>query len=193
MRRSGFSSSFDSCSCGCGGIRFGGSAFRLGCVPDFPVSGRPKPPPERPYKLRGIDAWPSEQSDSLTRRTRAFKKQLGSAVSHHPPHLSAIRWNRNWQGVARNSSAQKNDSQPALNKLGGKSSVSGEPCKALFAFVDSLAKVVLTCVPKPGGEAMEAAVARARGRHARLLKSAGQAMFGDSQEAMQDLVKRGEG
>jgi len=30
--------------------------------------------------------------------------------------------------------------------------------------MDSLAKVVLTCVPEPGGEAMEAAVARARGR-----------------------------
>src|SRR5271168_4642819 len=52
---------------------------------------------------------------------------------------------------------------------------------------------ILTCVPEPGGEAMEAAVARARGRHARLLKSAGQAMFGDSQVAMRDLVNRGEG
>jgi hypothetical protein len=60
----------------------------------------------------------------------------------------------------------------------------------LFAFLDSLAKVVLTGVPEPGGEAMEAAVARARGRHARLLKSAGQAMVGDSQLAMQDLVNR---
>ena len=68
-----------------------------------------------------------------------------------------------------------------------------ETQQALFAFVDSLAKVLLTCVPEPGGEAMEAAVARARGRHARLLKSAGQAMVGDSQVAMQDLVTRGEG
>jgi Arc/MetJ-type ribon-helix-helix transcriptional regulator len=69
----------------------------------------------------------------------------------------------------------------------------GRAQQALFAFVDSLAKVVLTCVPEPGGEAMEAAVARARGRHARLLKSAGQAMVGDSQLAMQDMVNRGEG
>jgi hypothetical protein len=65
--------------------------------------------------------------------------------------------------------------------------------QALFAFVDSLSKVPLTCVPEPGGEAMDAAVARARGRHAQLLKSAGQAMVGDSQLAMQDLVIRGEG
>jgi hypothetical protein len=69
----------------------------------------------------------------------------------------------------------------------------GRAQQALFAFVDSLAKVLLTCVPEPGGEATEAAVARARGRHARLLKSAGQAMVGDSHAAMQDLVNRGEG
>ena len=69
----------------------------------------------------------------------------------------------------------------------------GRTEQALFAFVDSLAKVLLTCLPEPGGEAMEAAVARARGRHARLLKSAGQAMVGDSQVAMRDLVNRGEG
>ena len=69
----------------------------------------------------------------------------------------------------------------------------GRTEQALFAFVDSLAKVLLTCLPEPGGEAMEAAVARARGRHARLLKSAGQAMVGDSHVAMQDLVNRGEG
>jgi hypothetical protein len=48
----------------------------------------------------------------------------------------------------------------------------GRVQQALFAFVDSLAKILLTCVPEASGEAMEAAVARARGRHARLLKSA---------------------
>jgi hypothetical protein len=69
----------------------------------------------------------------------------------------------------------------------------GRAQQALFAFVDSLAKVVLTCLPEPGGEALEAAVVRARGRHARLLKSAGQAMAGDSQLAIEDLVNRAEG
>ena len=69
----------------------------------------------------------------------------------------------------------------------------GRAQQALFAFVDSLAKILLTCVPEPGGEAMEAAVARARGRHARLLKTAGQAMVGASQLAMQDLQNHGEG
>jgi hypothetical protein len=64
--------------------------------------------------------------------------------------------------------------------------------QALFAFVDSLAKILLTCIPEPGGDAVEAAVATAQRRHARLLKSAGQAMVGDSQLAMQELVNRGE-
>jgi hypothetical protein len=68
----------------------------------------------------------------------------------------------------------------------------GRAQQALFAFLDSLAKVVLTCVPEPGGDVMDAAVARARGRYARLLKAAGQAMVGDSQLAMQDLAKHGE-
>ncbi|HTW64441.1 MAG TPA: hypothetical protein VME17_07495 [Bryobacteraceae bacterium] len=65
--------------------------------------------------------------------------------------------------------------------------------QALFAFVDSLAKVLLTCLPEPGGEATEAAVAKARARHARLLKAAGQAMLGDSRLAIEDLIGRVEG
>ena len=68
----------------------------------------------------------------------------------------------------------------------------GRAQQALFAYVDSLAKVLLTCLPEPSGEVMDAAVARARNRHYRLLKSAGQAMVGDSQAAMDDLVRRGE-
>src|SRR5271166_4211603 len=63
----------------------------------------------------------------------------------------------------------------------------GRAQQALFAFVDSLAKVLLTCVPEPCGEAKDAAVARARGRHAQLLSWAsdgrrlatGDAGFGD--------------
>jgi Arc/MetJ-type ribon-helix-helix transcriptional regulator len=64
--------------------------------------------------------------------------------------------------------------------------------QALFALVDSLAKILLTCIPEPDGHALEAAVARAQGRHARLLKNAGQEMRGDSRMALQELVKHGE-
>ncbi len=64
--------------------------------------------------------------------------------------------------------------------------------QALFAYMDSWAKIFLTCVPEPGGDQMDVAVARARGRHTRLLKNAGQAMNGESQFAFKELVDRGE-
>jgi hypothetical protein len=64
--------------------------------------------------------------------------------------------------------------------------------QALFALVDSLAKVFLTCVPEPRGTAMEPALAGARNRHARLLNTAGHAMLSDSLLAMEELISRGE-
>lgn len=68
----------------------------------------------------------------------------------------------------------------------------GRSQQALFALLDSLAKILLTCIPEPDIHALEAAVARAQGRHARLLKSAGQAMGADSRLTMQELVRHGE-
>lgn len=68
----------------------------------------------------------------------------------------------------------------------------GRAQQALFAYVDSLAKVLLTCIPEPPQEVREQAVARARERHNRLVKSAGSSMVGDSQAAMQDLIRRDE-
>ena len=64
--------------------------------------------------------------------------------------------------------------------------------QALFALVDSLAKVFLTCVPEPRGAAMEPALAEARNRHSRMLNAAGQAMLSDSLVAMEELISRGE-
>lgn len=60
--------------------------------------------------------------------------------------------------------------------------------QALFAYVDSLAKAFLTCVPEPPADARPQAVARARERHDRLLKSAGRGMIGESTTVMQTLV-----
>jgi hypothetical protein len=69
----------------------------------------------------------------------------------------------------------------------------GRAQQAMFALVDSLAKVLLICIPEPDGLALEAAVAKAQGRHARMLKNAGQSMGSDSRIAMQDLVNQGDG
>jgi Arc/MetJ-type ribon-helix-helix transcriptional regulator len=64
--------------------------------------------------------------------------------------------------------------------------------QALFAVVDTLIKTFLTCVPEPPGEAKPQAVARAKERYDRFVKSGGQAMAGESSVTMQDLVNRGE-
>jgi Arc/MetJ-type ribon-helix-helix transcriptional regulator len=64
--------------------------------------------------------------------------------------------------------------------------------QALFALVDNFAKVFVTCVPEPRGEAMQTALGEARNRHARLLTNAGHAMLSDSMVAMGDLISRGE-
>jgi Arc/MetJ-type ribon-helix-helix transcriptional regulator len=64
--------------------------------------------------------------------------------------------------------------------------------QALFAYLDTLAKTILTCVPEPTMDAKPQAVARAKERYDRLLKSAGRAMVGDAKLAMQDLMTNGE-
>jgi len=60
--------------------------------------------------------------------------------------------------------------------------------QALFAYVDTLAKALLTCVPEPPADARPRAVACAKERYDRLIKSAGRAMVGESKLAMEDLV-----
>ncbi|HZQ55688.1 MAG TPA: hypothetical protein VFB14_26050 [Bryobacteraceae bacterium] len=45
--------------------------------------------------------------------------------------------------------------------------------QALFAYVDTLAKTILTCVPEPPADAKPQAVARAKERYDRLLKMLG--------------------
>ena len=61
----------------------------------------------------------------------------------------------------------------------------------MFALVDAFAKAILTCVPEPPPDARQQAVARAKERYERLVKTAGQAMSGAARAAMQDLVDHG--
>ncbi len=64
----------------------------------------------------------------------------------------------------------------------------GRGQQAFYALFDAFAKVVLTCVPQPPADARPQAIARAKERYDRLVKSAGQNMSGDARAAMQDLV-----
>jgi hypothetical protein len=62
--------------------------------------------------------------------------------------------------------------------------------QALFAFVDSLTKTLLTCLPEPSGDAYAQAVARAKARYERFIKNVGMSMAGDSRAALAELVDR---
>ena len=64
---------------------------------------------------------------------------------------------------------------------------------ALFAYLDTLTKTLLTCVPEPQSDAKVQAVALAKERYDRLLKSAGRAMVGKSKLTMHELVADVEG
>jgi Arc/MetJ-type ribon-helix-helix transcriptional regulator len=60
--------------------------------------------------------------------------------------------------------------------------------QALFAYLDTLGKTILTCIPEPPAEARPQAVARAKERYDRMLKSVAKAMAGEAQTAIQDLA-----
>lgn len=75
-----------------------------------------------------------------------------------------------------------------LERLGRDITRSIRGQQALFAVVDTLAKTFLTCVPEPPPDGLTQSVVRARDRYVRFIKSAGQAMVGDSQAAMAALV-----
>ncbi len=60
--------------------------------------------------------------------------------------------------------------------------------QALFAYLDTLTKTILTCMPEPPAEVKAQAIAIAKERYDRLLKNAGQAMVGESKLAMHDLL-----
>jgi hypothetical protein len=60
--------------------------------------------------------------------------------------------------------------------------------QALFALVDALSKTVLTCVPEPPTDARPQAIAIARDRYHRLIKSAGLAMSGEARASLEELL-----
>lgn len=59
---------------------------------------------------------------------------------------------------------------------------------ALFAFTDTLVKTLLTCLAEPPRESYDQAVARARLRYDRFIKSVGAGLGGDSKAALAALT-----
>jgi|SRR5215469_4456399 len=67
----------------------------------------------------------------------------------------------------------------------------GRSQQAIFALLDTFTKTVLTCVPEPPPEAKPQAIARARDRYSKLIRTAGQSMSSDARSTMRDLEDHG--
>ena len=63
--------------------------------------------------------------------------------------------------------------------------------QALFAAVDSLTRLFLTCIPEPPPEALDQAKRKARQRYERYLVSVAQNMTSDSRATLTELVDHG--
>jgi hypothetical protein len=63
--------------------------------------------------------------------------------------------------------------------------------QALFAAVDSLTRMFLTCIPEPPPEALDQAKRKARLRYERYLVSVAQNMTSDSRATLSELVDGG--
>ena len=59
--------------------------------------------------------------------------------------------------------------------------------QAQFAFTETLAKVLLTCLPEPSSDVYAQAKARAMARYSEFLKSVGRAIDGDSKTVLAEL------
>ena len=62
--------------------------------------------------------------------------------------------------------------------------------QALFAYVDALAKVILSTLPDVDEDTRQAAAARGKLRYSRFIKSVGANMVGDAHAALSELVDR---
>jgi len=62
--------------------------------------------------------------------------------------------------------------------------------QALFAYMDALAKVILSTLPDTDEDARTAAVARGKLRYSRFIKSVEANTVGDAHEALSELVSR---
>lgn len=63
---------------------------------------------------------------------------------------------------------------------------------AQFALIDTLARVILLCVPEPAADVHPQALANAKQRHHKLLRAAALSMRGDARTALANLVQHAE-
>jgi Arc/MetJ-type ribon-helix-helix transcriptional regulator len=137
-------------------------------------------------------AKPKTAAKVTIRLTRDEEQQLKASVKHRGyATTSALIREAIWKELGEREEAGSDAEQriaATVERLERDIVRSVRGQQALFAVVDTLVKTFLTCVPEPPQEGLPQSVARARDRYARFVKSAGQAMVGDGQIAMQDLM-----
>ena len=125
-------------------------------------------------------------SEGLDRQVEAVAKERGFE------NATAFIRNAIKTAIRGDQQAALNDAEQrilaTLDRMGQEVRSVRKAQQALFAFVDSLVKTLLTCVPEPTGDAYSQAVARGKSRYDRFLKSVGAGMTGDSRAAVAELV-----
>jgi hypothetical protein len=94
----------------------------------------------------------------------------------------------------RNSISEQNDREAfvaSLDRLAKEIRTIHTTQQALFAVVDSLARLFLTCIPEPPLNALDQAKRRARLRYDRFLLSVAQNMMSDARATLTELVDNG--
>ena len=61
--------------------------------------------------------------------------------------------------------------------------------QAAIALIDSLSKVILTCIPEPEPAAFTRAISIARDRYQKFLKSAASSLKGDFMKSLTDIIQ----
>ena len=168
----------------CAGMRFRLAASRLGCAPkcvriDVSNSLLKR---NRGTMQRSI-RFPEKTDASIEAAVRDRKFASPTAFIRYAVNQELGSRRDHLEGIEDRLAATIEQMRREVFRL-------GRAQQALFAYVDSLAKVILTCIPEPPTEAKVQAIARAKERHSRLLKSAGASMVGDSHAAMWDLAEK---
>jgi Arc/MetJ-type ribon-helix-helix transcriptional regulator len=139
-------------------------------------------PPRAKTRCRGI-----RLDESLIGRVERAAKEGGFS---NPSAFIRAAIQRELGGRESDVDAAEERIAASLERLGREIRSIKQAQQALFAFVDSLVKTLLTCVAEPPSDARDQAVAQGKFRYDRFLKSVGASMAGDSKAAMAELLIR---
>jgi len=127
---------------------------------------------------------PSEEMAMVKRAAQAGGFRSANA------YIQAVL-RRDFRGSRSERSDQEGFLAASINRLSKEIRSLHTGQQALFATVDSLTRLFLTCVPEPPAEVLEQAKRRAKLRYDRFLVSVAQNMTADTRATLGELADRG--